>query len=161
MAAYDRYARGGLQPVTQKGWDVWWDWCLMHPPPMGRKVEGVKIHREEGVVKISGDDVGAVRRVVRGQRAVGEKWVRVRGEERRCVRQKQAGPMAGQTGKQRTQGAGRRQGPMARVVRVTRARRGVRARMDAGAVERMRRQLVTRDVERARAGVVEERFGDG
>ena len=76
-------------------------------------------------------------------------------------RQKQAGPMAGQTGKQRTQGAGRRQEPMARVVRVTRARRGVRARMDAGAVERMRRQLVTRDVERARAGVVEERFGDG
>ena len=64
-------------------------------------------------------------------------------------------------GKQKTQGAGRRQGTMARVVRVTRARRGVRARMDAGAVERMRRQLVTRDVERARAGVVEERFGDG
>ena len=112
-------------------------------------------------MKISGDDVGAGRRVVRGQRAVGEKWVRVRGEARRCVRQKQEGPMAGRTGKQRTQGTGRRQGPVARVVRVTRARRGVRARMDAGAVERMRRQLMTRDVERARAGVVQERFGDG
>ena len=124
-------------------------------------MEGVKICREEGVVRISGDDVGAIRRVVRGQRAVGEKWVRMREKEGRCVRQKREGPMAGQTGKQRTQGAGRRQGLVARVVRVTRARKGVRARMDAGAVERMRRQLVTRDVERARAGVAEERFGDG
>ena len=113
------------------------------------------------IVKISGDDVGAIRRVVRGQRAVGEKWVRMREKEGRCVRQKREGPMAGQTGKQRTQGAGRRQGLVARVVRVTRARKGVRVRMDAGAVERMRRQLVTRDMERARAGVVEERFGDG
>ena len=57
--------------------------------------------------------------------------------------------------------SGRRKDWRDRVIGMTRARKGVRIRMDAGTVERMRWQLATRGVDRERAGVVEERFGDG
>ena len=38
-------------------------------------------------------------------------------------------------------------------MRMTRVRKGVRVRMDAGTVERLRRQLATRDVDRAGSGL--------
>ncbi len=135
---------------------------MMHPPPMRRMIEGVTLRREAGVVNISGTDIMAVRRVVRGQKAAGETWVRVGREAGRRMRRKQEGPMAGAVGGMRRRlENGRRKDWGDRVTEMTRARKGVRIRMDAGTVERMRWQLATRDVDRERAGVAEERFGDG
>ena len=100
--------------------------------------------------------------MVRGQMAAGEKWVRVRREAERRMRRKQEGPMAGAVGGiRRRLGNERRKDWRDRVIGMTRARKGIRIRMDAGTVERMRWQLATKDVDRERAGVVEERFGDG
>ena len=142
MAVYDGYVSRGCKPISGKGFDIWWEWCVLHPPPPERVVEGVRVRREDGVVKVSGTSVEAVRQVVRGQRVAGERWVRVAHGTERRERKKS-------------------EGTVVRTGRVTKGRSGVRVRMDAGSIERMRRSLETRDVDRERAGVAEVRFGDG
>ena len=143
LAAYDGYVRSWLKPVSGSGWDIWWEWCEMNPSPQGSGPEGVRVWREQGVVKVSGEDTAMVRRVVAGQRVAGENWVRARHVAAKRVRKKSDGPAMS-------------------VGRVSKERQGVRFRMDAGPVARMRR-----DLEAARGADVDGEgegqlpFGDG
>ena len=94
---------------------------MLNPGPPRRQLEGVVVWRDGLKVRVEGESTSAVRQVVRQERTPGERWTRaVPRQAYEAARKKEVGPMIG---------------------RIRRGRQTARVWMDAGTVERMRRDL--------------------
>lgn len=73
-ALYRDSVRDGKRPVARRGEEMWTRWCEMNKGS-AVEVEGVQVRRRGGMVWIAGRDERVVRRVVRAEKDIGERWV--------------------------------------------------------------------------------------